>query len=284
MYAQQAVSINEFSAPRWDTPTLVPLGDGTTITQRLGDAVLTSRSLFTDRYWTWIGMAALVFYWVAFNFISMLALQYLNMYKGDSVAVSEHEIAARQKGPSRKSLALAQGTTATDSAKTLHGMGNHGVASAKVKGTGAADVPQATYLDSSHGSDDVAVDLPSGSSLDDDKADASSNARQLSRIGNLRSKYSRERSGKLKGDADGDHVVLEMSSKSAAVRQSGQHGMILPFEPLSMCFRHIKHYVPNPNVSTGLLVSRFTVCLVETRRSVPPTHCLYSIPPSFLRN
>ena len=43
-YAQQAIFINEFSDPRWDTPTDY---FGTTI--RLGDAILNSRGLWTDR-------------------------------------------------------------------------------------------------------------------------------------------------------------------------------------------------------------------------------------------
>lgn len=43
-YAQQALFINEFSDSRWDTPTLY---EGQTV--RLGDAVLMTRGLWTQR-------------------------------------------------------------------------------------------------------------------------------------------------------------------------------------------------------------------------------------------
>jgi hypothetical protein len=42
-YAQQAIFLNEFSDPRWDTQTEYK---GQTV--RLGDAILMSRNLFTD--------------------------------------------------------------------------------------------------------------------------------------------------------------------------------------------------------------------------------------------
>ncbi|CAA6670843.1 unnamed protein product [Spirodela intermedia] len=64
MYAQYGISVNEFLGKNWNKP--------------LGILVLRSRSVFTEPKWYWIGVGALVGYILLFNFLSALALQYLN--------------------------------------------------------------------------------------------------------------------------------------------------------------------------------------------------------------
>lgn len=44
----------------------------------VGLTVLGSRGLFTDQYWRWIGVGALIGFVILFNFLCILALQYLN--------------------------------------------------------------------------------------------------------------------------------------------------------------------------------------------------------------
>ncbi|GAX74480.1 hypothetical protein CEUSTIGMA_g1929.t1 [Chlamydomonas eustigma] len=68
-YAQQAIYLNEFSDPRWDTPTDV---NGQSV--RLGDAILQSRNLFTDTRMIWVAALVLFGYWIIFNTLTALLL------------------------------------------------------------------------------------------------------------------------------------------------------------------------------------------------------------------
>lgn len=51
---------------------------GNNSTSRLGDQLLKTRSLFPQKYWYWIGVAALLGYTVLFNILFTLSLTYLN--------------------------------------------------------------------------------------------------------------------------------------------------------------------------------------------------------------
>ncbi|CAI6008518.1 unnamed protein product [Closterium sp. NIES-65] len=72
-YAQNALAVNEFKAPRWQVP--VP---GSNMT--MGDIVLTSRSLPTEDSWRWIGIGAFVGFILVFNTLTILALTFLNLH------------------------------------------------------------------------------------------------------------------------------------------------------------------------------------------------------------
>ncbi|KAK9856814.1 hypothetical protein WJX84_004570 [Apatococcus fuscideae] len=56
-YAQRAIIVNEFSAPRWQSQ-LVDL-PGFSAGTSLGDGIMESRGFATHRWWTWLGMGAL---------------------------------------------------------------------------------------------------------------------------------------------------------------------------------------------------------------------------------
>uniref|UniRef100_A0A803LXC5 ABC transporter domain-containing protein n=1 Tax=Chenopodium quinoa TaxID=63459 RepID=A0A803LXC5_CHEQI len=71
-YAQNAVSVNEFTAPRW----MQPSGNTT-----VGKNVLELHGMPTDGRWYWIGIFVLLCYALLFNCIVTLALAYLNPLK-----------------------------------------------------------------------------------------------------------------------------------------------------------------------------------------------------------
>ncbi|KAL6607992.1 hypothetical protein ACP70R_041055 [Stipagrostis hirtigluma subsp. patula] len=70
MYAQNAISTNEFTAHRWSK---ILRGS----TESLGATVLKSRGLFVEAMWYWIGLGALVGYIFMFNGLCTIALTYI---------------------------------------------------------------------------------------------------------------------------------------------------------------------------------------------------------------
>eukprot|EP00246_Nothoceros_aenigmaticus_P017929 TRINITY_DN90_c0_g2_i1.p1 TRINITY_DN90_c0_g2~~TRINITY_DN90_c0_g2_i1.p1 ORF type:complete len:1193 (+),score=203.08 TRINITY_DN90_c0_g2_i1:284-3580(+) len=70
-YGQNAIAVNEFLAPRWQTPY------NGSLTVTVGRRVLESRGIFADANWYWIGIGALAGYMVLFNILFALALTYL---------------------------------------------------------------------------------------------------------------------------------------------------------------------------------------------------------------
>ncbi|KAK9794008.1 hypothetical protein WJX73_008792 [Symbiochloris irregularis] len=62
-YVQQALAINEFDAPRWQTETAV--GGGT-----VGDGTLNQRGLYHEMYWVWVGLGVLILAQIIFNLIT----------------------------------------------------------------------------------------------------------------------------------------------------------------------------------------------------------------------
>ncbi|AES81585.2 drug resistance transporter-like ABC domain protein [Medicago truncatula] len=77
MYGQNAVVINEFLGNKWKH--VLPNSTGS-----LGVEVLKSRSFFTETYWYWICVGALIGYTLLFNFGYILALTFLNLRNGES--------------------------------------------------------------------------------------------------------------------------------------------------------------------------------------------------------
>ncbi|KAJ0020425.1 hypothetical protein Pint_32556 [Pistacia integerrima] len=70
-YGQNAISVNEFTAPRWQKKSAI--GDNT-----IGYNVLHLSNLPVDGHWYWIGVGALLLYALLFNNVVTLALAYLN--------------------------------------------------------------------------------------------------------------------------------------------------------------------------------------------------------------
>ncbi|TYI81108.1 hypothetical protein E1A91_D05G132600v1 [Gossypium mustelinum] len=71
MYSQNAIVINEFLGESWNH--VLPF-----TTEKLGVLVLKSRGFFSEAYWYWIGVGALVGFILVLNFLNTLALTYLN--------------------------------------------------------------------------------------------------------------------------------------------------------------------------------------------------------------
>ncbi|KAK7284172.1 hypothetical protein RJT34_18913 [Clitoria ternatea] len=82
MYGQNAMVNNEFLGKRWRHVL-------SNSTESLGVEVLKSRGFFTQSYWYWIGVGALVGYTLLFNFGYMLALTYLNPFGKHRAVISE---------------------------------------------------------------------------------------------------------------------------------------------------------------------------------------------------
>ncbi|MQL95669.1 hypothetical protein Taro_028335 [Colocasia esculenta] len=83
MYAQNAISVNEFLGHSWNK--ILP-----GLTQPLGVLVLESRGVFAEAKWYWIGVGALLGYTLLFNALSTVALTYLNpLGKGQAVVSEE---------------------------------------------------------------------------------------------------------------------------------------------------------------------------------------------------
>ncbi|KAK9690326.1 hypothetical protein RND81_09G120100 [Saponaria officinalis] len=75
MYAQNAVVVNEFLGDSWSK---IPAGANET----LGVLLMKSRGFYPYAYWYWIGVGALVGFTIVFNVIYMVALTFLDPYKG----------------------------------------------------------------------------------------------------------------------------------------------------------------------------------------------------------
>ncbi|CAA7407935.1 unnamed protein product [Spirodela intermedia] len=100
MYAQYGISVNEFLGKSWNK--ILP-GN----TEPLGILVLRSRSVFTEPKWYWIGVGALVGYILLFNFLSTLALQYLNPLGEGQATVSEESLNEKHENLTGQSLELS---------------------------------------------------------------------------------------------------------------------------------------------------------------------------------
>ncbi|KAK2364345.1 pleiotropic drug resistance protein [Trifolium repens] len=95
MYGQNAIAINEFLDRRWSIPNTDTRIDAPTI----GKVLLKSRGLYTEDYWYWICLGALVGFSLLFNLLFILALTYLNPLV-DSKAVTADEDDKKNGNPS----------------------------------------------------------------------------------------------------------------------------------------------------------------------------------------
>ncbi|KAI9106703.1 hypothetical protein K1719_022231 [Acacia pycnantha] len=88
MYAQNAISVNEFLGHSWRK---VVAGRNET----LGVMVLKARGFFPEAYWYWIGTGALIGYTFLFNFLYTLSLQYLNPFGKAQAGLSQDKLMER---------------------------------------------------------------------------------------------------------------------------------------------------------------------------------------------
>nr|CAD1823989.1 unnamed protein product [Ananas comosus var. bracteatus] len=85
MYAQNAISTNEFLGHSWSKK--LP-GQN----ESLGVEVLTSRGVFPEAKWYWIGFGALIGYLFLFNILFTLAITYLNPFGKGQPVISEETL------------------------------------------------------------------------------------------------------------------------------------------------------------------------------------------------
>ncbi|CAK8574691.1 unnamed protein product [Lathyrus sativus] len=82
MYGQNAIMVNEFLGDSWNHFT--PNSNKT-----LGIQVLESRGFFTDAYWYWIGVGALIGFMFLYNIIFTVALTHLNPFDKAQATINE---------------------------------------------------------------------------------------------------------------------------------------------------------------------------------------------------
>nr|WDA53445.1 abc transporter g family member 31 [Erycina pusilla] len=88
MYAQNAVSVNEFLGHSWDKAV-----QNKSLT--LGYTILKGYGLFTENYWFWIGAGALIGYAFILNILFCVFLTCLNPLGSPQVAMSKDELYER---------------------------------------------------------------------------------------------------------------------------------------------------------------------------------------------
>ncbi|KAK7344840.1 hypothetical protein VNO77_14984 [Canavalia gladiata] len=87
MYGQNAIAINEFLDNRWSSPNKdrrIPM-------PTVGKAFLKARGIFTQDYWYWISVGALIGFSVLFNICFILALTFLNPFGNSKSTIVEEE-------------------------------------------------------------------------------------------------------------------------------------------------------------------------------------------------
>ncbi|KAG0593524.1 hypothetical protein KC19_1G336100 [Ceratodon purpureus] len=87
-YAQSALTVNEFLAPRWATNI-----QNSALT--LGHKVMHNFGIHRDAYWYWIGIGTLAAYTILFNALYTLTLTYLDPLGKPQPVISEEALALR---------------------------------------------------------------------------------------------------------------------------------------------------------------------------------------------
>ncbi|KAK6126339.1 hypothetical protein DH2020_039911 [Rehmannia glutinosa] len=100
-YGQNAIVMNEFLDERWSTPNTDPRFHQPTV----GKVLLQSRGFYTEDYWFWICVAALIGFSILFNVLFIAALTFLNPL-GDSNTITLDDDDSKKKKNSS-----AQGTS-----------------------------------------------------------------------------------------------------------------------------------------------------------------------------
>ncbi|KAK7336924.1 hypothetical protein VNO77_17477 [Canavalia gladiata] len=95
MYGQNAMVNNEFLGKRWRHVL-------TNSSEPLGVEVLKSRGFFTQSYWYWIGVGALIGYTLLFNFGYVLSLTYLNPIRKHQAVILDEPQSNEQNGGSKR--------------------------------------------------------------------------------------------------------------------------------------------------------------------------------------
>ncbi|KAE9592434.1 putative sulfate-transporting ATPase [Lupinus albus] len=111
MYGQNAITINEFLDKRWSAPNTDPRIPEPTV----GKALLRARGMYTEEYWYWISVGALIGFSLLFNVAFILALTYLNPLGNSKSIVVEEEDKSKGITASSSMKKMTTGTTGQSS-------------------------------------------------------------------------------------------------------------------------------------------------------------------------
>ncbi|KAF7033050.1 hypothetical protein CFC21_044175 [Triticum aestivum] len=89
MYAQNAISVNEFLGDSWNKTI-------TGFKEPLGRLVLESRGMLTEAKWYWIGVGALLGYVLLFNALYTICLTFLKPFDSSQQTISEETMKIKQ--------------------------------------------------------------------------------------------------------------------------------------------------------------------------------------------
>ncbi|CAH9074142.1 unnamed protein product [Cuscuta europaea] len=101
MYAQNAASVNEFRGHSWDKNV-----GGSALP--LGKMLMKARSLFSEDYWYWIGVGALLGYTVLFNILFTIFLTYLNPIGSQQTVAPKRKLRICQENESSSVIELSE--------------------------------------------------------------------------------------------------------------------------------------------------------------------------------
>ncbi|KAH7447520.1 hypothetical protein KP509_01G110200 [Ceratopteris richardii] len=90
MYGQNALSVNEFLAPRWNI-----INNATTMSATVGKTVLNDHGIFANGQWIWIAALALIGFTGLYNVLFTMALAYLNPLGKAQANISEDTLLER---------------------------------------------------------------------------------------------------------------------------------------------------------------------------------------------
>ncbi|PKA63442.1 putative pleiotropic drug resistance protein 2 [Apostasia shenzhenica] len=117
MYAQNAISTNEFLGHSWSH--IIPPAK-----ERLGVLVLKSRGVFPEAKWYWIGLGALLGYMFLFNFLFTVALTYLKPFGKSQPTISEETLKEKQASLTGEMTELVPTTKSNDDEATTESKPN----------------------------------------------------------------------------------------------------------------------------------------------------------------
>ncbi|KAK7392996.1 hypothetical protein VNO78_21446 [Psophocarpus tetragonolobus] len=115
MYGQNAISINEFLDKRWSATNIDPRIPEPTV----GKAFLKARGIFTENYWYWISVGALIGFSLLFNICFILALTYLSPFGSSKSTIVEEEDQKKSTSASPSVENMTAATTDQSSASIV---------------------------------------------------------------------------------------------------------------------------------------------------------------------
>eukprot|EP00898_Chlorokybus_atmophyticus_P000914 jgi/Chlat1/1823/Chrsp138S00766 len=214
-YAQKALALIEFSAPRWQNE-IYDAATGET----LGNAILRARGLATNRAWEWTSFGALAGFYVLFNTLVIIALHYGKAPDSTSVAVPEETLKQRNLGRDAVAKSICIKPRRSSSSREREGPADDQHAIHMANGTvQTAVLPE------------EGADIEAGESNLGTVRRFSFSGRQLEPSATLRSPF-----------------VRSFSPNSATARRRHDtstcpRGMILPFIPANYAFHNICYTV-----------------------------------------